>query len=117
MAQKSYLVESTHDFYQDDYVNGEYGDRVNFYVQSKIMAADSPMEAIKKYYQTELHREFIEENTEIYETTLHDSVTVDEDCMNASPLQIEMWKKGELKLYAEHVSIRVKQLIEINLSA
>lgn len=116
MAQKSYLVESTHDVYEDDYLNGEL-DHANFYVRSKIMAADSPMEAIKKYYKTELHREFIVENTEIYETTLLDSATVDEDCMNASPLEIEMWKKGELKLYTEHVSIRVKQLIEIDLSA
>ena len=119
---KKYYIESTHEIYVDDYNYGE-GKHCNSYTQSAYIGAESPKEAIEKYFEKELYLSFDikhacidhEEGINESENTLHYSNLVDDDNNEASEVDIKEWKKGKLKLYSNNTFLTINQLTEVKI--
>ena len=100
--------------YEDSYENGE-GQFVNSWDQSLTVKAESLEEAMKTYYEKDLHLEWHPECVFVDEGGLMDSRLVDEDCQVATEEQTEEWKRGELKLFNQHMTIKAWELTPLNL--
>jgi hypothetical protein len=117
---KKFIISSTHEVYKDDYNEGET-DYVNGYsLKSKIINSETTKEAIQKYFEDELYYKFNvdyayidhEEDIDASKNTLHYSVLVDNENSEASEYEIELWKKGELELYANNIFLTIHELTE-----
>lgn len=116
----SYQISSYHEIYEDNYEAGEL-DRVNSYdIGPWVVKADGPLEAIAKYYNDHLHREFKPKNVMLDEdeltNTIYDSSLEDESGLKPSEYELEEWKEGRMKLYANNATIYVHELVEVDLS-
>ena len=109
-----YQVFCEHTIVEDGYEAGEMG-TYNAYDDHGIYKAESPMEAVKAYYEKALGWEFEETAVTLYEGALEDSRLVDEHSCIASERQIEEWKADKLRLWSDNIRITVKQLIAIDL--
>ena len=109
-----YQVFCSHHICEDSYEAGEMG-TYNSYDDHGIYKAESPMDAVKAYYEKALGWEFHEEYIEFDDGALHDSRLVDENSCIASEWQIEEWKADKLRLWCDDIRITVKQLIAIDL--
>jgi hypothetical protein len=110
MAQ--FRIKSYHDVYEDHFEEGE-GKHFNYWDTSRIIDADTPIEALRTYYEKEIYKIFNHENIIIDDMDIFDSFMVDEDCMLASDYDMEMFKKGERKLFVENIRFKVWQLTPI----
>jgi hypothetical protein len=110
-----YRINSVHSVYEDSYTEGE-GRFVNEWDQKSTVSAESVQDAIKEYYKKELYMEYKPEDTETDENRLYDSRMVDENNYTPSESQIESWKKGELTLYAENITLYIYKLEPVDLS-
>ena len=111
--QFKYFVKSSHDIFEDSYENGE-GKQVNSYRMEAHILGDSPIEALERYSSRilgyELDAEDIDhENTGIF----YANFLVDKDNLQASPEQVEKWKKGEIMLYSDVINFEIFELIKI----
>lgn len=111
---KTFKIESEHNVYIDSFTEGE-GDAVNSYNTSREIKATNVKEAIEKYFQSVLYYDFDFSLAETYEGKLDYSVLVDKDNSEASKNQVELWKKDELVLYANNITITVYELTSVDL--
>lgn len=105
----SYIIKTYFDVYEDDYNNGE-GKHVNSWdYQSEHDAIESALQQhfgkLGLSYDANLSLE--DDGNRWY------SWTVDEDCCEATDEEIEQWKRGEIKLYSQHASIKIYKLEQI----
>jgi hypothetical protein len=108
---KNYIIECEHDIYIDSYEQGEL-ENVNWYKTQGKYNAKNPFEAVKEHLKS-LGYDFNKENSEVNEEMLnliHYSVLVDNESNNASENQVELWEKGDLKLYSNNMAIYVYEL-------
>ena len=117
---KKFIISSTHVVYKDSYTDGET-DYINGYsLKSKIINSENPKEAIQKYFEEQLYYKFNFDYAQIdhkelddaSKNTLQYSVLVDNESSEASEEEIELWKQGELQLYANHILLAIHELIE-----
>ena len=116
----NYIIDTEHTVYVDSYENGEE-EQVNFYIQKAEIKAENAKEAIKLYFEKELcfsfdikdayitHEEE-EEGSEAPKNTLHYSILVDIDNMEATKEELEAWKKNEIKLYSNNIYLTIHEL-------
>ena len=100
--------------YEDSYENGE-GQLVNYWDQSLTVKGETLEEAIKTYYEKDLNWDWDPEYVFVDEDSLMDSRLVDQDIHIATENQTEEWKRGELKLFTQHVRIKAWEEVSLNL--
>ena len=111
---KTFKIESEHNVYIDSFTEGE-GVAVNSYNISEEIKATNVKEAIEKYFQSVLFYGFDFSLSGVEQGYLYYTVLVDEDDIEASKNQIELWKKDEVTLYANNISIVAYELTPIDL--
>ena len=85
----------------------------NFYHKSAIIKAETPKQAVKIYIETELFYSVSDDDIAYEDDSVYVNVLVDEQNTQAQKHEIEMWKKGLLKLYIDDISISVNHLEKV----
>ena len=111
---KTFKIKSEHNVYVDSFTEGQ-GDAVNSYIVSDEVKATNVKEAIEKYFDSVLCYDIDFAFAEVDGGRLYYSVLVDKDNIEASKNQIELWKKGEVTLYANNISVMAYELTLIDL--
>ena len=117
---KRYQISSYHEVYEDSYNDGEL-DRVNSYdIGPWTIKADTPMEAIAKYYNSYMPNEFKPENAMLDDeqaNTVYYSSLEDESGLEPSEDELNEWKEGTLmKMYTNNATIFVHELTPVDLT-
>ena len=110
-----YLIQSSHDVYEDTFEEGE-GKCVNSYFMDGRVKAKNMEAAVNKYYELNLFYDYRKDNiadSEENDFSLYDSILVDSENMQASEYEIEEWKVGKKKLYRNDITIKVFELIQL----
>lgn len=113
---KNYIVKSFHEIFVDDYNEGELN-HVNGYALSDEVQADNAQEAVNKYLQGNLGYDSDFKNCEVNpddKTIVQTSCLVDVDNMQPRNRDIELWKRGEVKLYVNHINMTVYEVNEVS---
>ena len=110
-----YFIESFHEIFIDSYEEGEI-EQVNYFKCEKIIQSDSPINALRKYYEQETAREFNEDELFTDEIYIHDSFLVDVNNYIATEKQIEQWKNNEIQLYSENVTFHIYKLETVKIN-
>lgn len=110
-----YFIQSFHTIYLDSYEQGET-DQVNYFKCEKLISADSPIDALRKYYEQETSRDFSLDSIFVDDELIHDSFLVDVDNYPATEKQIEQWKNNEINLYAENVTFHIFELKTVSIN-
>jgi hypothetical protein len=111
---KTYRIESSHSVYTDDYNEGE-GSFVNGYEMDAIIKAETPQQAIEKYFETVVGFDFDFNHASIEDNILFYSNLVDGSNIQASKQQIESWKKGKCILYSDNINVIIYELKRVEL--
>ena len=119
---KRYYIVSHHDVYIDDYEKGEL-ENVNYYNIKEFVVAETPREAIKKYFDEILCYSFSissaiithEEDDDEPINRLEYSVLVDDENIEASELERLLWKEGNKKLYSNNISLYIEELTPVKI--
>lgn len=85
----------------------------NSYHRSEIIKANTPKEAVKIYIKTELLYDVSDDDITYEDDRVYVNVLVDEQNTQANRQEVEMWKKGLLKLYIDDISISVNHLEKV----
>ncbi len=118
---KNYLINADFDVYEDNYTEGEQ-EHVNGYsINSAEIEAESPIEAVSKFYENVLSLPFDKENAYIphKESKENDkneiqySNLVDKDNSEPTQAQLDLWEKDELKLYSLDAYIKVYEITPV----
>ncbi len=101
-----YLIKSYHNIYVDDYNEGE-GYHINSYNMTAFIKAPDAGNAIQQYIENCLYYKF---NSNYLDTNGDDiscyyDVLVDDESIEATEADRELWKNGELKLYNNQIMI------------
>ena len=118
----TYIIKTSHEIEKDSYNDGLLNHVNNYYLKYEIKA-NSPREAIQKYFEYYLYFTFDfeaayilheKEENEATNVLFYD-VLVDEENNEATEDQIKLWKKDKLTLYNNriHLEIFLTQLIQI----
>lgn len=110
-----YFIQSFHTIYLDSYEQGET-DQVNYFKCEKLISADNPINALRKYYEQEIARDFNEYQLFTDEIYVHDSFLVDVDNYMATEKQIEQWKNNKINLYSENVTFHIFELKTVSIN-
>lgn len=113
-SMAKYKITTFHDVYVDEYENGE-GEHRNFYVMDKIIHADSPINAVKKYFDDVLYYQFSVGNAIVEQSDLFYSVLVNKDNEEASLNEQADWKGGKLELYANNIRLLCEELVTVKI--
>jgi len=119
---KTYIIKTNHTIEIDTY---NYGltNYVNSYSLKSEIKAETPREAIQKYFNEYLYYNFDinlsyilheEEENEATNVLFYDVLT-DEENNEADEKQTELWKEDKLTLYNNHIYLKIflNQIIEI----
>ena len=113
-----YLIKSYHEIYVDDYNEGEL-DMVNVYTNSAKVHAYDPIEAIKEYFNTEFYYSFDESlvctDAEDSLNVVWYNIMVNDNNDEANEAEIELWKKGGMKLYNNSMRIELYEVIPVKI--
>ena len=111
-----YKVSSSHDVNVDDFEQGEL-EHANYYELSDEVKATDWKDAIQKYFNEFLCFDFDIKHSYIDEenNTLQYSNLVDNDNIEVSPRQKDLWKEGKLKLYSNNTLVTVEQITKVKL--
>jgi hypothetical protein len=106
---EKFIVSSSHEVYKDSFENGET-DFVNAYGLSSVIVAETWQEAVKEYFEKELYYTFDLESSDIDEefNVLQYSVLVDEDNSQLSEYQLGLWRKDNIRGYANNITLKVE---------
>lgn len=107
-----YYITSNSDIRNYSYEEGEMA-FVNFYHRSAVIKANTPKQAVKAYIETELLYNVSDDDITYEDDRAYANVLVDEQNTQAQNHEIELWKKGLLKLYLEDISISVNHLEKV----
>jgi hypothetical protein len=117
----TYRIFSHHNVCEDSYENGEAETRAT-YDLSSIVNADSPLQALEKYYTLTLCKPFDPKNITVDDqaaNVIHDTFLEDEHGMEVSEsLSLyESWKKGDTEyLYSNNAIIYVSEMVAVDLT-
>ena len=100
-----YRITSYHEICEDSYEEGK-GKSVSRYDYAATISANTPKEVVEKYLNKYLLVD-TSERAEYDEDIAYISKLVDADGCAPSKAEIEWWKKGEVKLYSENITMRV----------
>ena len=112
---KTYFIESTHFVYIDNYNEGEQ-ELINCYTQEAMVKAESPRQAIEKYFETELYFSFDIEKAAIRNeeddeaeniNKLDYSNLVDDENSEATENDCEKWRQGKKVLYSNNTILSI----------
>lgn len=114
---KNYIIKTNHEIEKDEYKNG-LTDYVNSYNLEEKIQAETPREAIEKYFDNVLYYNFTFENAYIFhlegdgdeKNVLAYDTLVDEESFEATESQKELWKKGEKTLYNNRIYLKIYEL-------
>jgi hypothetical protein len=111
-----YLIKSYHKIYVDDYNEGE-SDFVSAYNLSSRIYAEDIKSAIELYFNNYLHYDFNYEQLGIDENIEYVwyDVLVDYENDAATDSQINRWRKGEFKLYNNHIKIELYEVTPVKI--
>ena len=113
MKQNKYFIKSLHTIHKDDYNEGE-GEYIHEYNLDAFITAQTPKEAIIKYFDTKLYLSFDINNIyEEEEGILHYSNLVDKDNIEPTDHQINHWKQGKEILYVNSTEINIFEVNKI----
>ena len=113
MINKKYYIKSNHSVFIDDYKEGE-GKQVNDYNLSAIISAETPKEAIIKYFDKNLYFSFdIKYIDNDNEGAFYYSNLVDEDNIEANEYEKNLWKEGKKTLYSTNTYLLIYELNKI----
>jgi hypothetical protein len=114
---KRYYIESAHDVYKDAYNEGET-ENVNYYNQSRIIEAKSPIQAIKQYFDKELCYSFSIDNLDTDDDgTMYYYVLVDVDNCEATTEEVIQWKQNKKTLYSNNITLSMFKLVGVKIDA
>jgi hypothetical protein len=114
---KTYFIKTSHEIEIDEYKNGltKY---VNSYNLDAQIKAETPREAIKKYFKNILFYSFdfknayifhLEDDSEEKNVLAYDTL-VDEESNEPTESEIKLWKKGEKILYNNRTYLKIYEL-------
>lgn len=111
MKTNTYKIISFHSVYVDNYEEGEQ-ENVNNYTLEREIKAETPKQAIEKYFEDFLYYDFNFSDSLIdeEENILNYSVLVDAENVEASDSMKELWKKGQVKLYSNNIQLELFEL-------
>ena len=112
-TEKEFYIKALVDVYEDSYTDGEL-DWINCYNMDSIIMASNINEAIKEFFNNKLCFNIDLENLEfdIENNCFYYSVLCDEDNIEVHKVDLEYkeWKKGEINLYSNNISLYVYEL-------
>ncbi len=115
----TYRIFSHHNVCEDSYENGEAETRAT-YDLSSIVKADSPLQALEKYYTLTLFKPFDPKNIAVdgeAANVIHDTFLEDEHGMEVSESLYESWKNGHTEyLYSNNAIIYVSEMVAVDLT-
>lgn len=97
--------------YEDSYTKGE-GAQVNDWTYSKTYKK-LDWDSIKDFIQNELCYTFNKDYVDICDNRLCYCLFVDNDNVEASNSEIELWKENKMTLYSANISIRFELISEV----
>ena len=114
---KNYIIKTNHEIEIDNFNEG-LTDYVNSYNLEAKIQAETPREAIEKYFKEFLYYKFTFENAYIVheedededKNTLYYDTLVDEETFEATESQKKLWKKGEKILYNNRTYLKIYEL-------
>ena len=113
---KLYIVKSWHNMYVDNFKNGE-SELIHSYKLDAQIEAKSPLAAVQKYFADVLYFSFDIDKAGTEEAgCIHYSNLVDDDNSEANAKDIELWKEGKVKLYANNSIIEVSEIVKCNIN-
>jgi len=112
---KRFYITSMHDVYEDIYLEGEQLESVNAYTLDEIVEAENWKDAIGKYFQhVGFNLDFA--NCEVEDGNIQTSCLVDEHNEQPRATALDLWERGQRKLYANHITLEIKELVEVDLT-
>lgn len=110
---KKFRIVSWHEIFIDDYEQGEK-DYINSFDLSGIYEADNCKDAVNMHLSEHGYNLGLE-NCEVNEESneLQTSCLVDEDNMQPSTHDLELWKQGKKVLFVDYINIQVEELIRV----
>ena len=113
MTQNKYFIKSLHTIHKDDYNEGE-GEYIHEYNLNAFITAETPKDAIIKYFDKELYLSFdIDKSFYEEDGILHYSNLVDQDNTEPSEYKINLWKEGKKTLYVNNTEIHIFEVNRI----
>lgn len=106
VTMNKYHIKSYHDVYEDTYQEGE-GKFTNHYEMDGIVEADEALDALQKYGKEVLGYDYDGYEINTHDDVLSYDILVNEYCMESTADEITRWKKGELKLYNDHITFDI----------
>ena len=110
-----YYIVSDHDIIEDSYENGLNYTGINAYTLNHFINAEDAPSALQKYITDVLGYSIQYDDLFLADDNITGDVMVDEHNTEANDYQIELWKKGEIKLYADCISFEVFELKQLKL--
>jgi len=114
---RNFKITTYHDVLIDDFNDGET-DYVNGYTISYEVKAETPKEAIEKYYKEVLGFSFnfdYCEKGEENKNTIFYSNLVDDDNFEATEREKSLWEKGKKTLYANNTTCIVEEIVSVEI--
>ena len=109
-----YKITSLHEVFEDNFLNGETS-FVNSWEQNKIVKATNLNEALKIYFNNEIYINYDIEKLDIDNDMIFTSNLCDINNFWANEAQIEKWKKNEIKLFSQHITIYAEIMQRVNI--
>lgn len=109
---KKYYIESEHNIYLDSYKLGEL-EFINSYDIKEFIFTDNPKKAIEKFIDLVLYYSIDIDEIDIEEGNFQFCILVDEDNLQATIEQIELWKNEQIKLYSNVINLKIHELNQI----
>jgi len=114
---KNYIIKTNHEIEKDEYKNG-LTDYVNSYNLDAQIKAETPREAIEKYFSSFLYYNFTFENAYIFhlegdgdeKNVLGYDVLTNQDGDEANEREREMWQNENLTLYNNRIYLKIYEL-------
>ena len=113
--KKTYIVSSYHNVYEDSYTQGELNEVNEYEMEMKVYDAKDPIEAVAIFYDKQFGKEFDAITVDIEDGGIYDSFLVDAENLEVTENQIEKWKNGEVKLYANNFRVIVQSIEVLDL--
>ena len=114
---KTYFIKTSHEIEIDEFNEG-LTNLVNTYNLEDKIQAETPREAIEKYFSNYLYYNFtfanayimhLEEGGEDKNVLIYD-ILVDEESHEPTETDIENWKKGKKTLYNNRIYLKIYEL-------
>lgn len=112
---KTFVITSQHDVFEDIYESGEQDKHINGYELKATLQANDWKEAVNNYIGDVIGYNLGVENCEIEDDVLQTSCLVDGANFQPSEQRVKQWQDGQIKLYSNHITIHVQELIPVEL--